>query len=136
MNSWIPGLLALSGAIFGVLLTHALTRRSNRADAKRNRLEDALKSVVLAIAAQNFATSVHVTGKPTSITALDTNEFHRRLWLKNNENVFVTLREAREKVGILVVDGISVGESWRRDIDMQDDLENIYRLLREALKLN
>lgn len=116
-----------------MLLTNWLTRRTKRADERQKRLEDALRSVVLAIAAKNFATSAGITGKPTSVLASDVDELRRRLWLENVERMFKTLREARETVALLVADGVPVGDYWRGDEEMQEHLEDMHTLLRRSL---
>lgn len=133
MSTWVPGALALVGALAGVLLTNWLTRRTKRADERQKRLEDALRSVLLAIAAKNFATSAGITGKPASVLASDVDELSRRLWLENVERMFKTLREARETVALLVADGVPVGDYWRGDEEMQEHLEDLHALLRRSL---
>ena len=129
MEVWIPGVLALVGALAGVLLSNYLSRRSRWEDDRRKRLEEALRSVVLAIAARHFSTRAGMIGKPESVEASHIEELERQMYIDNVERIFVTLRGARQAVALLVADGIDIGESWRSDETMQDDIERVYQVL-------
>ena len=129
MEIWFPAVLALLGALAGVLLTNALSRSTRRQEARRSRLEEALRSVVLAISARHFATRAGFNGAPTSVTSEHVEELERRIYLSNVERMFVTLRDARQAVAVLVADGVPVGDSWRGDEEMQADLERVYAVL-------
>ncbi len=129
MEVWIPGALALVGALAGVLLTSALSRSTRRQEARRARLEAALRAVVLAISAGHFATHAGFTGAPRSVTSEHVEDLERRIYLANVERMFLTLRDARQAVAVLVADGVDVGDSWRGDEEMQDDLERLYGVL-------
>jgi hypothetical protein len=78
---WISGLLALIGALAGVLLSSYLTRSSQRKDARRGRFEAALRAVTLAISARHFATRAGFVGKPPSVKEGDIEELTRRIYL-------------------------------------------------------
>lgn len=102
MEVWIPGLLALVGALAGVVLTNLLARATKRADAKRQRLEDALRCVVLVIAAQDFMTWFGINNQPAWVSDDDVHDIERKMYLKNLEQLFVTCREARHAIALLV----------------------------------
>lgn len=133
MDVWIPGALALVGALSGVLLTNYLTRVAKRKDAGRARLEEALRCVVLAIAAQNFSTWIGLTGQPEFVSEDDVHEVERKMYVQNLEKTFLTIREARHAVALLVADGIDIGESWRVEAEFARDLEPVYARLRNLL---
>lgn len=133
MDVWIPGALALVGALSGVLLTNYLTRMAKRRDAGRARLEEALRCVVLAIAAQNFSTWIGMTGQPEFVSAEDVREVERKMYVQNLEKTFLTIREARHAVALLVADRIDVGDSWRVEEAFARDLEAVYARLRNIL---
>jgi len=135
MEIWIPGVLALIGALSGVLLSTYLARSTKKQEVRRTRLEEALRAVVLALAARNFATSAGFAGRPGSVTDEDLVELQRRIYLDNIARMFSTLREARQAVAVLVADGIEVGESWRGDEEMQADMERVHSLLLRELHL-
>ena len=113
MEIWIPGALALVGALAGVLLSTYLARSTKRQETRRTRLEEALRAVVLAISARNFATSAGVAGRPAVVTDEHLAKLQRRIYLGNIERMFATLRDARQAVAVLVADGVDVGDSWR-----------------------
>lgn len=89
MEIWVPGALALVGALSGVLLTNYLTRTTKQRDARRARLEEALQCVVLAIAARNFATRAGAGGKPPSVSDDDVQKVEQRIYLDNVERMFI-----------------------------------------------
>ena len=134
MEVLIPGVLALVGALAGVLLSNFLSRQSKAQDDRRARLEEALRCVVLAISAKHFATRAGYTGKPEWVDESHIREFERLNYLANIERIFITLREARQAVAILVADGVNVGDSWRGDEEMQAEMENVYDRLVSALE--
>ena len=118
-----------------MLLSTFLTRSTRRQEARTVRLEAALRSVVLAIAAGHFATRAGFEGKPISVTPEHLDELQRRIYLDNIDRMFITLRNAREAVAVLVADGVEVGDSWRGDEEMQADLERLRSLLIRELDL-
>lgn len=133
MEIWVPGVLALVGALTGVLLSTYLARATKRGDARRERLEDALRCVVLAIAAQNFSTWIGMTGQPGFVSEGDVHEVERKMYVQNLEKTFLSIREARHAVALLVADGIDVGDSWRVEEAFARDLEAVYERLRSLL---
>lgn len=133
MEIWIPGVLALIGALSGVLLTTYLARATKRSDARRERLEEALRCVVLAITAQNFSTWIGMTNQPDFVSEDDVHEVERKMYVQNLEKNFLTIREARHAVALLVADGIDVGDTWRVEEAFARDLEAVYARLRNLL---
>lgn len=133
MDVWISGGFALLGALAGVLLTTYLTRSSKRRDAKRARLEEALRCTSAAIAAANFALHVRTDVPPDSVKVTDLEKLDRRLYLANLENYAAALRDARRAIAMLAADGMDIGDSWRTEQHFQGDMEAIHSRLRSLL---
>lgn len=105
MDVWISGAFALVGATVGVFLSTYLAQSTRRREAKRARLEEALRCIVRAIAARQFAVHFGMEGQPDSLTDSEIQELEARLYIENLEKVFKTLQEARAAVAVLVADG-------------------------------
>ena len=123
-------MLALIGALSGVLLTNVLTRVTKRAEARQARIENALRCVSLVISSQNFTTWIGMNGQPDAVSEDDVRAVERKMYLANLEHQFQVLREARHALALLVTDGIDVGNSWRTDQQLVNDLEKLYSQLR------
>lgn len=129
----MSGGFALVGALAGVLLTTYLGRSSKRAEARRSRVEDALRRVSAVIAASNFATHIGATNPPSGVTARDVQSLESRLFIRNLENYYQALHDARHSVAMLALSGVDVGDSWRTAEQFQADLEAIYERLHHLL---
>lgn len=132
---WLPGVLALVGALGGVLLSTWLARRFKGTDDRRRRLEDAYRAVVQAISVAHFALQIKTQEQPLFVTDEELRGMHSRQYLRNLELLAEALREAKHAVGLLIPDGIDVGDSWRGDKEMEADLERLYVLLSRELGL-
>jgi len=55
------------------------------------------------------------------------------MYLANMEHQFQVLREARHALALLVTDGIDVGDAWRTDQQLMNDLEKLYSQLRSLV---
>ena len=88
------------------------------------------------MATDNFATQLGFVGKPDSITDEDLRDFQRTAYVAHLQQLLSTLKEARQAAAVLVIDGVDVGDSWRKDETMLPDLPRLYDLLLNRLKLD
>lgn len=129
MTIWVTGLFALGGAALGSWLANWLGARSRRADERNARLDRAINSLVVAIAARRFATNAGYEGAPASVRPEDIAAIERKVYLGNIERLFSSLSDARRDVALLEQDGLSLAIQWRDEIEFQTDLEPTYDAL-------
>jgi hypothetical protein len=126
---WLSAALALVGALGGVLLGNRLDRATRSQRERRQRLDDAARSVAATIAAKSLSTHVQPETQPRTVTQADIDEVARKQWLEGVEQYFVQLRATRVAVALLVADGIDVDKYWRDDETTQTHLEEVLELL-------
>jgi|SRR5580765_1377449 len=131
MDIWVPGLLSLIGALIGVGLANYLGTRTKRREDADRRLGEAIKAVALARAAAQFSYRAGVAGVPPSIREADHEQLERTLWLSGLERYFVRLREAREAVAALAIDGVDLTSYCESDTEMQAALEVVWKELHQ-----
>ena len=133
MEIWISGGFALVGALAGVLLSSFLAGSIKRKEARRSRIEEALRRTSAALAASNFALHVATNNAPEGVTDDDVRYLEKRLYIGNLERYFAALHDARHSIAILAADGVDVGDSWRITERFQNDLDAIYDRLQKLL---
>lgn len=133
MDIWISGGFALVGALAGVFLSSFLTGSIKRKEARRSRIEEALRRTSAALAAGNFALGVGTDNTPEGVTYDDVRDLDRRLYIGNLERYSALLHDARHSVAMLAADGVDVSDSWRVAERFQNDLDAIYDRLRKLL---
>lgn len=137
MDVWVSGGLALVGALAGVFLSSFLSSSIKRKDARRARLEEALRRITAALAAENFATRVGASNAPPGLVQDDIRQLEVRLFISNLERYYTTLHDARHSVAMLAADSFDIGDSWRTAEAFQRDAEGLYeRLNAELAKLS
>ena len=123
--------MAFLGALGGVWLGRLLDRRNVREDERRRRLEDAYRAVAATIARKNWSARAELrTVEPLKNVASVMSDLSRDAL----KQYFTSLREAREKVALVTIDGVDVGDAWRTDEAMQAQLDDVLHILREALQ--
>jgi len=127
----LAAVLAFIGALGGVIVGNLLDRRAKREDERRQRIAEAYRAVATTIARREFAPSIGVTRMHPGVNLADVEA---RLSREGIERYVSSLREARERVALVALDGVEVGGWWRSDEVMHDHLEDLLALLAGALK--
>lgn len=125
----VPGVFALAGAILGALLSGWIGYVVQRRRSRDERVRAALRSVAIALAAQDFAWSVGVSGAPPGFPPADRARMEREAYIRGVERYLEALHAARRDIAVLRADGLQVGEDWRTDRDFSGALEDVYEHL-------
>ena len=112
----VAGAFGLLGAIIGAVLTGIVQHVVRRQTARTERLDAAIRSVAVALAAGQFSWSVSMTDAPSSLTKKDEAESARALYLKGVERYLTALHDAKRELAIVAADGVKVGI----DVDVPD----------------
>lgn len=105
----VAGVFALFGAIIGSVLTGVVQRVVRDQTARTERLDSAIKSVAVALAARQFSWSVGMTGAPPNVTPEDEAESARTLYLRGVDRYLTALHDAKRELAIVAVDGVATG---------------------------
>ena len=131
----VAGIFALVGAVLGTVLTRVMQRVTREQTAKAERLDAAIRSVAIAMAARQFSWSVGMTGTPPSVTPEDEEERARALYLQGVERYLTALHEAKRELAIVAADGVDAGIAVDvPDGELGNALDKVYDTLMKRRK--
>lgn len=126
----VAGFFGLLGAVVGAVLTGIVQRVGREQTAKAERLDSAIRSVAVALAARQFSWSVGMTGTPPSVTPEDEAESARVLYLQGVERYLTALHDAKRELAIVAVHGVHAGvEVDIPDGELGNALDRVYDTL-------